>query len=118
MTTFSDRVIAAIDRSFKKEFFNLSGAISRVITTPRNWGEPYGRRDIVDKGTLRGSQRADVDGRTGRITWGVKYALYQHEGYTLRNGRRMPGRPFARVGLNEFDLPTRVAERFRKEYRG
>jgi hypothetical protein len=107
----------AIQSAFTKEFFNLSGAISQVITTPRNWGEPYGTRDIVDKGTLRGSQRADVDGRTGRITWSVRYAFWVRNGYTLRNGTRMPGRKFDQVGLNEFDLPTRVAERFRKEYR-
>jgi hypothetical protein len=32
------------------------------------------------------------------------YALYVHEGYTLRNGNEQPGRPWLRRAEEELDL--------------
>lgn len=61
--------------------------------------------DIVDTGALRASQRLDFVSPTyARFGWTVEYALYVHEGYQRRNGTGVRGRPWGRVGLEQFNL--------------
>jgi hypothetical protein len=89
--------------------------------TKRDNGSEAGTvRDIVDLGGLRDSQkREDFGQEKTDFTWtgGAKaYALYVHDGYTTKGGRRMPARPFTENTINE--LPSIVEKLLAKEVRG
>ena len=64
--------------------------------------------DIVDTGLLRASKDVRRDSEFAvTVSYGgtaAPYALYVHEGYTLRNGNEQPGRPWLRRAEEELDL--------------
>jgi len=108
-----DRAIEDATRQTALKFSTYVGL--EWITANRNWGSPYGTRDIVDTGQLRASQRIDpIQDNAYRIYWTAEHALYVHEGYTLRNGRRMPGRPFASNALAAYDFVGEFTQQFQK----
>ena len=106
----------ATEKALKDSVLGLSAYITtEVISSNRPWPEPLGTRDIVDDGGLRSSQRVnEVSPEEYQIAWTVEYALFVHEGYTLPNGTRIPGRPFAQIGLDEFDVEDAFAKSFRR----
>lgn len=56
----------------------------QVVSTPR---------DIVDRGDLRDSQQLTKSNpRLASFVWGVRYALYVHQGWTTVSGQELPGR--------------------------
>lgn len=58
----------------------------------------------VDKGKLRASislEMRDENGPVAYVGSNVEYAVYVHEGYTRRNGRRVNGRPFLQQALEQ-----------------
>lgn len=61
-------------------------------------------RNIVDFGQLRSSQKLIIiKPGLARFVWATEYAIYVHEGVTLRNGRQLPGRPWTQKGLELYD---------------
>jgi hypothetical protein len=85
-------------------------------TTKRANGSEAGtRRDIVDLGGLRDSQKREDFGQERTVfVWTGKgrdgeesaYALHVHDGYTSKGGQRMPARPFTDHAISE--LPSIV----------
>lgn len=75
--------------------------------------------DIVDQGYLAGSKSVKLSGPYRRIiSYGdnsAPYALFVHEGYTLRNGREQPGRPWITEAIRDVDLPTTFAQFFEEK---
>jgi len=68
-------------------------------------------RDLVDTGQLRSSQQLEfVRDTEARFVWPTDYAIYQHEGFTMRNGQRWEGRPWTTEGLKRFDLQGTIAK--------
>ena len=58
----------------------------------------------VDKGKLRASIEIEMKSENGPVAYigsNVEYAVYVHEGYTRRNGRRVTGRPFLLQALEQ-----------------
>lgn len=54
-------------------------------------------QDIVDTGALKGSQSLSFPHNfQAQFTWSVEYAIYVHQGYTLRGGGHQPGRPWTK----------------------
>jgi len=79
------------------------------------WPNPPSPRDIVDTGRLRDSlnnpnhtgPRTPTVEKTGDLvravhTWHVPYAVYVHEGYTLRSGFFGPPRPWTEPAVKGF----------------
>lgn len=98
------RVTVAAEQAFKESCFLLGREFSQLISESGAFPN-YPDRDLVDTGRLRASQRVDFPRRGKAIfSWSTEYALYQHEGYTLRNGQNWPGRPWTREGLSRFNL--------------
>lgn len=94
-----------VEQAFKDTAFLLGREFTRVITQPRNWDGFEGPRDIVDRGQLRSSQQLIFTGPLEALyTWPVEYAEPVHDGYTLRDGRRIKGRPWTQVAISEFDV--------------
>lgn len=104
--TFKDAELnAAIERTFKDVVLLAGVEFTRVITEPRTWEGFEGARDIVDTGQLRSSQQLTFTSPLEAVySWPIGYALYVHEGYTLRNGREVKGRPWTQIALQEFDV--------------
>lgn len=76
------------------------------------WPTEPSPRDIVDSGRLRGSmQRQSGPGRE-EFSWPTAYAAQVHEGASLTNGQRLPGRPWTRQPLQE---APEVLQRFLRE---
>lgn len=113
---FNDREVdQAIKSAFKDTAFLLSREFTKVITEPRTWLGFEGQRDIVDTGRLRSSQEIVFTGNlTCAYFWPVNYADYIHEGYTLRNGRKMEGRPWTDIARQQFDVAATFAALYQK----
>jgi hypothetical protein len=105
LTLKIDEINAASERAFTDAAFLLGREFTRVITEPRNWQGFDGPRDIVDTGQLRSSQQLVFTKPLEAVySWPVEYAAPIHEGYTLRNGKRVEGRPWTAIAAQEFDL--------------
>ena len=67
---------------------------TEVISEPGAFSSP---EDIVDTGNLRASQQVNkVSDTEWILSWGADYSLYVHNGYTLRNGTEVEGRPWTK----------------------
>lgn len=106
----SNLLDARLRVAFNQVAYELGNEFTRVITETRDWGAPFCDRDIVDTGRLRASQRVEIEELRATYTWPVDYALPVHEGFTTSSGRVIPGRPWSRVALEQFDPNTRFRE--------
>lgn len=98
------RVTTAAEQAFKESCFLLGRSFTETISEVGAFPS-HPDRDLVDTGQLRASQRVDFPRRGEALfSWSTDYALYQHEGYTLRSGQEWQGRPWTREGLSRFDL--------------
>ncbi len=71
-------------------------------TKRRNGSRVTSPRDIVDRGDLVRSNRVIPRGRgQWGLVWEARHALLVHEGFTLRSGTVYPGRPFARLAIDQ-----------------
>lgn len=72
--------------------------------------------DIVDTGLLRASKDVRRDSEFAvTISYGgtaAPYALFVHEGYTLRDGSQQPGRPWLKQAQEELDIDAVFTEFF------
>lgn len=100
------RIAKLLDERFKE-----------IIRTPGVFdGFP---QDIVDTGALLRSQKMTIVGiGIVRWDWDVDYAIFVHEGYTLRNGMEQQGRPWTKIALEGLDLPQLFANFFQLELQG
>ncbi|MEM9116945.1 MAG: hypothetical protein AAGD09_03575 [Cyanobacteria bacterium P01_F01_bin.56] len=104
---FRDAIEANV-YAWPRETFRSNG---RRVTTPR---------DIVDTGTLRGSQRYQVDGLKAFFVWdavdpetGLSYASDVFYGFTNGSGLEMPGRDWIAYAFGQND----PVETFRRALR-
>ena len=95
-----------LHKAFEKTCVELGDKMTEIIEAPGFYSPPFpSGRDIVDTGELRDSQEiAFPSPVTAQIRYPTHYALYVHEGYTLRNGRRQPARPWTTDAVEEYDL--------------
>ncbi|MFM6206120.1 hypothetical protein, partial [Planktothrix sp.] len=82
---------SAIDKAFKEVVQGLNNEFKEVIKD-KNAFENFPGQDIIDTGELLKNQKLNIT-KPGEANyeWGTDYALYVHEGYTLRNGKRQMG---------------------------
>jgi hypothetical protein len=105
---------AAAELAFKDTAFLFSRELTRVISQPRTWEGFAGARDIVDTGQLRASQQlVFTKPLEATYSWPVEHANYVHDGYQLRNGREVTGRPWTTVAQQEFDVQATYSDRYR-----
>lgn len=98
-------------RSAAREALEETGQIlerrfAEEITSPKwGWPNPPSPRDIVDTGELRGSYERETQSAPTYVrqihTWLAPHALLVHEGYTHRNGKSYPGRPWTKRPMAE-----------------
>lgn len=97
-----------IDQAAKRAFADLAelaeAKMVQVISEERTWPGFADARDIVDTGLLRNNRGLAINGLTAVYFFSQEYALYVHEGYTLRNGRNVPGRPWTTIALQEINV--------------
>lgn len=107
---------AAAERAFKQTAFLLGRQFTEVITQPRTWKGFEGQRDIVDTGVLRSSQQVNFTKPLEAVfSWPVEYAAYVHEGYILRNGRKVEGRPWTTIAAQELDVQSTFGTIYSRE---
>lgn len=101
-----DNLDAAVDQAFNEAMFLLGREMTKAISdNVWQWPNPPSPRNIVDTGRLRGSQQLTFPASgTALFAWPVDYALYVHEGYTMKNGVTFPGRPWTTYALQSFDI--------------
>lgn len=113
LTLKISEINAAAEQAFKETAFLLGQEFTRVITEPRTWDGFEGARDIVDSGQLRSSQQIVFpDPMAAVYSWPVEHAIYVHQGYTLRNGREIQGRPWTTIATQEFDVQQAFTQRY------
>ncbi|HEY9697007.1 MAG TPA: hypothetical protein V6D10_07075 [Trichocoleus sp.] len=100
-----DEINTAAERAFQETAFQLGREFTRVISEPRQWDGWKGSRDIVDLGQLRSSQQVVFTNPLEAVfSWNTEYASAVHEGYTLRNGKTIAGRPWTTIAAQDFDI--------------
>jgi len=106
----------AAENAFRQTALLLSREFTKVITEPRTWLGFEDQRDIVDTGRLRSSQQMVFIGSlTCIFSWPTEYAAPVHDGYTLRNGRRVEGRPWTDIARQQLDVAAAFASFYQQE---
>lgn len=78
-------------------------ATHRLANQVRNLARSQGYVP-VDKGKLRASIEVEMRDENGPVAYvgaNTEYAVYVHEGYTRRGGRKIAGRPFLKRALDD-----------------
>ncbi len=102
VTIDTAKLTKAAQSAFKETVLLMGTKFTEVISEPGAFDGFPG--DIVDTGRLRASQQTDfISPNEAQISFNVEYAIFVHEGYTLRNGGSQPGRPWTSEGLKRFD---------------
>lgn len=100
-----DEINGASEQAFRDVAFLLGREFTRVISEPRTWQGFEGSRDIVDLGQLRSSQQLIFTKPLEAVfSWPVEHASPVHDGYVLRSGKQVEGRPWTKVALQEFNV--------------
>jgi len=101
-----ERIVEALSEPFHQANELLGVEFAKELTA-RKWEWPTGEspRDVIDTGELRRSYAGERDSPTEYShAWNVEYAMAVHEGYVLKNGSRMPGRPWTKEPLENGTL--------------
>lgn len=101
-----DKIVAALSEPFHQANEVLGREFAKELTA-RKWDWPTGEspRDVIDTGELRRSYAGERASPTDHDhSWNVDYAMAVHEGYVLKNGTRMPGRPWTKEPLESGKL--------------
>lgn len=110
----SSLILRAASSAIARTAFVLERKATQIISKPGAFSGFPG--DIVDTGALRASKDVQVSGPYVRIlSYGgtaAPYALFVHEGYTLRDGSQQPGRPWLRQAQEELDIDAVFTEFF------
>ncbi len=103
------------EKVFEESVLILGGEFTKAITDPIYDWTDGAKRDIVDTGALRRSQKVIPDGRLSVLyVWSVEYSAAVHEGATLRNGAKLPARPWTKVALKRIDLEDIMGRLWRR----
>ena len=77
----------------------------RITANQWPWPTDPSPRDIVDTGQLRDSYTPiPMPPNMYEHSWDTEYAMAVHEGAVRGDGGSMPGRPWVRVTLRDFDF--------------
>jgi hypothetical protein len=91
-----------MNRALKRTGDWLEQRFGEEMSEPKwDWPSEPSPRDIVDSGRLRASMQRDSRPGSETFSWPMEYAAQVHEGAVLRNGRRLPGRPWTVEPLRE-----------------
>jgi len=105
---------AKIDRAFDAAVKDLGFIVQREIiqTISDTSAFPeFPGQDIIDQGFLKGAQQTpEFNGDTITFRNSIEYAIFVHEGFTYRNGREQPGRPWMVEAINRVDLEKTFAK--------
>lgn len=100
-------------QAFQQTCRELGEEYKKVIEDSNAFSDFKGQ-DIVDTGALRDSQQLIFTNKGGaEFSWSVPYSIYVHQGYTLRNGRRQPGRQWTVEGNKRFKFSKRLMANIR-----
>lgn len=101
-----DRIVAALSEPFHAANEVLGREFTKQISSNIwDWPSEPSPRDIVDTGELRRSYVGERDSQFEHShAWNVEYGMAVHEGYVLKNGTRMPGRPWTKEPLESGKL--------------
>lgn len=100
----------AVNEAFEEVVNGLGEEFKKVIQDENAFPDNFPGRDIVDTGALLANQKIEIKAPgVAEYNWGVDYAIYVHEGYTLRNGRRQPARPWTRVAIKRYNPQLKFA---------
>jgi hypothetical protein len=84
-------------------------------TKRRNGQTVTSPRDIIDTGELDSSQRLTRPKRGTWIwLWTAPYALFVHEGATLRGGGEYPARPWTKAAVAEYQPGDKFAQEVKR----
>ena len=119
----------AVDKSLEKVADEFNGEFQNAITRPIwNWPRPTkikngqeveSPRDIVDLGTLKGSQKREkLNSETIQWTWEVDYSAIVHEGGALKSGESYPKRPWTETAEKAVKPLDSFADILRRELDG
>jgi len=106
-----DEIPGELGKAFYRANEVLGRAFQSEVTASKwQWPNPPSPRDIVDTGNLRQSYSGERTRERGDPAfdhaWNVEYAMAVHEGAVLKNGTKLPARPWT-----EKPLDTGVLER-------
>jgi len=101
----------ALNEAFKEAMFLLGQEFTKAITdNVWDWPNPPSPRNIIDTGRLRSSQQVNFQEEgVATFSWPVDYAIYVHQGYTMRDGSTFPGRPWTTKALETFDVSATIS---------
>jgi hypothetical protein len=88
------QITNAVKRAFKDTTLIFAAENIKAISEVGAFSS-HPDSDIVDTGRLRASQQIhQIADTQAELSWDVDYALYVHEGYVMKNGRVIVGRPW------------------------
>ena len=98
--------------AFSKTLDEFQKVLNEVIQESGAFSDFPGR-DIVDTGQLLKSQKLKrLGNESAEYDFGTFYAIFVHEGYTLRDGSRQPGRPWFRLALKRYNFEEQYKKNF------
>lgn len=100
------QLIGAAEAAFKDANMLLGRQFQQSITANKwPWPNEPSPRDIVDTGQLRDSYADEPLSKTEHVhSWNTEYAMAVHEGAVFNDGHSMPGRPWVRTTLRDYDF--------------
>ena len=112
MATFNKRKIRNIITKAFAETCQEYFTECQDVIADNNAFIDFPNQDIIDTGNLRNSgSLTKVDDAHYVIDYDTNYALYVHEGYTLRNGGKQKGRPWTKVAEEKLNLEETLAKK-------
>jgi hypothetical protein len=108
-----DEVSQRVAQAFQELVLLYFAENVSVISEPGAFAD-FPDQDIVDTGRLRASTQFDLETPTRAVfSWPVEYGPYVHEGYVMKDGRVVSGRPWTQEAIDRL----KPEETLRKLYR-
>jgi hypothetical protein len=107
------KLMSMVKKVFKETTQEYFEECQKVIEDPNAFPQ-FPNQDIVDTGALKNSGKLVT--KSGKYTaeWKVPYAVYVHEGYTLRNGREQSPRPWTELAKKRMDFDKVLGDKLAK----
>jgi len=107
------KIANLVKRAFKETTTQYFEECQRVISDSNAFPE-FPNQDIIDTGTLKASGKVFQSDGKFEAVWTAPYAIYVHEGYTLRNGKQQKGRPWTEKARETINLEQAIGEKLAK----
>jgi hypothetical protein len=99
-----DRISETAKEAFAETALLFERELTQVMSEPGAFPS-HPDSDIVDTGQLRASQTVNkVSDFQSDFSYPTEYALYVHEGYTMKNGRVIIGRPWTEKAAENLNV--------------